>query len=192
MKNSIVAAFGDDKLAHRENITYPQIHVIDLTRQTDNRQNIEVYDVRPEGIDTMLMENPNSLDISATFFRPQCFQNAHGREPDNCEGVFYLSESTEQTWILFFEIKDCKQTNISHYFVTAKNQIKTVVQIFRDREIIAKERRVYANISFPRRNKTDFYNQLIKPGEAKQWLDNDKIFIRGANRLGIKNKTTIV
>lgn len=190
MKNRIAEVFGDEKLEHRENIIYPQIHVVDLTRRTENKQAIEIYDTRPAGIDTLVIENPD-LDITATFFKPQCFREEQGKEPDNCEGVFYLSDSTDETWVLFLEIKDCKPANISSYFTKTKEQIKTVVQIFRDKKIIAKDKRVYANISFPRRNKVDFFSQLIKPGEMKTWLDSHRIFIRGTNNLKIKNRTSI-
>jgi len=190
MKNRIVAALGNEKLAHKENISYPQIHVVDHTRRTNNMQGLEVYDAQPDGIDTLLIENPN-LNISATFFKPQCFLDEHGYEPDNCEGVFYLSASTHETWILFLEMKDCDATNISNYFKKSKEQIIKIVQIFRNKKIIAENKRVYANISFPRRNKTDFFNQLIKYGEPKNFLDNHNIFIRGTNKLKIKNSTTI-
>ena len=190
MKNRIVAALGNEKLAHRENITCPHIHVIDLTRRTNNMQGLDIYDAQPDGIDTLLIENPN-LNISATFFKPQCFRDEHGYEPDNCEGVFYLSASTYETWVLFLEMKDCDATNISKYFKKSKEQIIKIVQIFRNKKIIAENKRVYANISFPRRNKTDFFNQLIKYGESKNFLDNHNIFVRGTNKLKIKNSTTI-
>ena len=190
MKNKLIKAFGNDKLEHKEHITYPQIHVADLTNRTNSREKLKIYDSLPKRIDTLLIENPN-LDITATFFKPQCFQNEKREEPDNCEGVFYLSNSTDKTWILFLEIKDCKAKNISEYFSKTKEQIKSVVQIFRDKQIIPQGKMVYANISFPRRNKTDFFNQLIKHGEKKGFIDNYKIFIRGTNQLKIKNETTI-
>ena len=190
MKNRIIAALGNEKLEHWDNITHTQIHVIDLTQRTNSAQSIKIYDAQPEGIDTLLIENPN-LDVSATFFKPQCFKDEHGYEPDNCEGVFYLSNSTDKTWVLFLEIKDCKAKNISDYFEKTKKQIIKIVRIFRDKKIIAENKRVYANISFPRRNKTDFFSQLIMDGEPKSFIDNHKIFIRGTNKLKIKNNTTI-
>jgi len=189
MKNKLTTAFGD-KIEHIENITYPQIHVIDLTQRTNNAQNIEISDTQPKGIDTLLIENPN-LSITATFFKPQCFINEDRKEPNNCEGVFYLSNSTNETWVLFIEIKDCKAKNISNHFKKSKEQIITVVRIFRNKKIIAENKKVYANISFPQRNKTGFFNQLIKSGEAKSFIDNHNILIRGTNRLKIKNSTTI-
>jgi len=191
MKNKIITAFGDDKLEHRENITYPKIYVMDLTNRTDNKQGMEIYDTPPEGIRTLLIENPN-LDITATFFKPQCFKDEAESETDNCDGVFYLSDSTDDTWVLFLEIKDCKATNISKYFAKAKKQVITTVQTFRDKKIIASNKYVYANISFPRRDKTSFYNQFIKQPEIKEFLFKHKIFILGTNNLKIKNKTTIV
>jgi len=191
MKNKIIAALGDDKLEHKENIAYPRIYIIDLTRRTDNAQGMMIYDAPQKGIATLLIENPN-LDITATFFKQGCFKDENGNELDNCDGVFYLSNSTEETWVLFLEIKDCKATNISDYFKKAKMQVKTTVQIFRNKKIITDSKRVYANISFPRRDKGAFYNQLIKPPEIKEFLDNYNIFILGTNSLKIKNNTTII
>ncbi|MDR0829393.1 MAG: hypothetical protein LBN95_04675 [Prevotellaceae bacterium] len=189
MRNKIANVFGKDKLEHKTSINFPNIHVIDLTERTKGLQNMEIYAQKPKGIDTLLIENPN-LDISATFFKPQCFINERGKEPDNCEGVFYLTSSNSATWLLFIEIKDCKAKNISEYFTKTKEQVIQVVQIFRNRNIISQNKKVFANISFPRRNKTDFYNQLIK-GEAKSFRDKHKIIIRGTNHLKIKNETTI-
>jgi len=190
MKNRIIEAFGADRLEHWENITHSQIHVIDRTRETGGVEGITIYNAPPQQIDTLLIENPN-LNITATFFKPQCFQDEHGGESDNCEGVFYLSNSTNETWVLFLEIKDCDAENITRYFAKSKEQIKNVVRIFRERNIIAEDKRVYANISFPRRNKTDFFSQLIRHGEKKSFLDHHNIFIRGTNNLAIKNDTTI-
>lgn len=191
MKNRIITALGNEKLKHIENITHSQIYIADLTERTSGTQDIEIYNTQPDGVDTLLIENPN-LDITATFFKSQCFQDEHGYEPDNCEGVFYLSDSTDKTWVLFLEIKDCKAKNISKYFVKTKEQIINVVRIFREKEIIAENKRVYANISFPRRNKTDFFNQFIKNFERKKFLDDYNIFIKGTNRLVIKNSTKII
>lgn len=190
MKSKIVEVLGKDKVEHKENLTYPQIHVVDLTQRTNGKQSLEIYDSKPENIDTLLIENPN-LNITATFFKPQCFLNEEEKESDNCEGVLYLTDSNDETWILFLEIKDCEAKNISYYFEKAKSQLTTIVQIFRVKNIIPQNKKVYANISFPRRNKTDFYNQLIKAGESKQFMDNHKIFIRATNKLKIKNETTI-
>jgi len=190
MKSKLVATFSNSMLEHKEDINYPEIHVIDLSRRTDGQQSIEVYETKPNDIATLQIENPE-LNISGTFFKPQCFKNERGHEPDNCEGVFYLSDSTDKTWILFLEIKDCDAGNISTYFKKAKEQIISVVKVFRDKKIIASNKRVYANISFPRRGKANYFSQMIKHPEKKEFLDKYGIFIKGTNRLIIKNNTTI-
>ncbi|MDR2622742.1 MAG: hypothetical protein LBC48_09240, partial [Dysgonamonadaceae bacterium] len=164
MKNKITDVFGKNKLVHKTDLNFPQIHVIDFTERTKGIKGLEISDKKPNDIDTLVIENPN-LDITATFFEPQCFLNERNEEPDNCEGVFYLSNSNDDTWLLFIEIKDCKSKNISKYFVKTKNQIISVIQIFRDKNIITPNKKVYANISFPRRNKKEYFNQLIQSGE---------------------------
>jgi hypothetical protein len=189
MKNKITDVFGNNKLIHKTALNFPQIHVMDYTERTKGVKGLEIFDKKPNDIDALVIENPN-LDITATFFEPQCFLDESG-EPDNCEGVFYLSNSNDDTWLLFIEIKDCKSKNISKYFAKSKNQIISVVQIFRNKNIITPNKKVYANISFLRTNKKEYFNQLIQSGEKKEFLDKYKIFIRGTNRLRIKNEQTI-
>jgi hypothetical protein len=189
MKNKITDVLGEDKLEHKTEITFPEIHVMDLTERTKGMQNLGIFNTKPDEFDALLIENPN-LNITATFFKPQCFLNEK-EEPDNCEGVFYLSNSNEKTWVLFIEIKDCKPKNISKYFTQAKEQVISVVQIFRNKGIISQDKKVHANISFPRKNKKDYFNQLFYGGEKKELLNRHKIFFRGTNHLIIKNETTI-
>lgn len=189
MRSKISRSFNEVNLEHKI-ITSSQIHIIDLTERTKSKKGLECFDTKPDEIDTLLIENPG-LDITSTFFKSQCFLDERGKEPDNCEGVLYLSNSTERNWILFIEIKDCKSKNISKYFPKAKEQLISVVQIFRDKSIINHNKKVYANISFPRRNKKDFFSQLIQGGEKKEFIDRYKIFIRGTNHLKIKNDITI-
>ncbi|MDR0306419.1 MAG: hypothetical protein LBI42_06235 [Chitinispirillales bacterium] len=191
MKNKIIHALGEDKLEHEENIIYSQIHVIDLRRRTKNRQGIKICDEKPEGTDTLLIENPNMLNISATVFKPQCFIDKDGKELPNCEGVFYLTNSTDKTWVLFFEIKDSKASRCSNYIKKTKEQIITVVKIFRDKNIITQNKIVYANISFPRRTKTDYSMKLNFKENPKQFIDKYKIHFLGTNTLLIKSDTEI-
>ena len=188
MKSKIIAEFGIDKLEITENITFSKIYITDLTQSTKGKEGVKIFSEKPPNIDTLLIENPE-LNITATFFKPLCFRDEHGKEPENCEGVFYLTNSTDHTWVLFLEIKVCKPKNISDYFEKAKKQIINVVKIFRKKNIIARNKIVYANISFPRRNKTDYYNQLIK--NPKYFRDNHKIILRGTNHLKIESSTTI-
>ena len=188
MKNKIIAALGNDRLDHRDHITYPQIYVMDWTQRTSGATGLEIHASKPQNIPALLIENPN-LDITATFFKPHCFIDEDGYEPDNCEGVFYLTDSTDETWVLFVEIKDCKSKNISTYYSKTKEQIIKVVAIFRARNIIAQNKKVYANISFPRSDKINYYNQLIK--NPKEFRDKHKIILRGTNTLRIKNNTSI-
>ena len=100
LKDKIIAVFGKEKIVNKENITSPQIHVMDLTQRSKGVQSIEIYEAKHPNIDSLLIENPN-LNISATFFMPQCFRDVHEKEPENCEGVFCLTHSTDKTWVLF-------------------------------------------------------------------------------------------
>ena len=191
MKDKIIATFGEEKLEHKENINYPHLYVIDLSRRSNKKEDMKIFDAPQENIATLLIENPKLIEISVAYFKPQCFQDEHGYEPDNCECVFYLSNSTNETWVLFLEIKDCDSGNISTYFKKAKVQIIKTVQAFRDKKIINDDKRVFANVSFPRTGQMNYFNHFIKHPEKKKFLDEFNIFIKGTNKLKIENHKKI-
>ncbi|MDR2232119.1 MAG: hypothetical protein LBE56_03230 [Tannerella sp.] len=188
MKNRIIKILDGRYLIQKENLFYPHIYVADLSNITKNQQGINIFDTQPFEVEALHIENPN-LDISATFFLPQCFLDENGKEIESCEGVFYLTDSTDKTWVLFIELKDCKVKNISRHSQKAIEQIKSTVQFFRDKKIIRKNKIVYANIAFPRR-KSDYYSQVIK--QPKAYVDEFKIILKGTNYLKIKNSRTII
>lgn len=94
--------------------------------------------------------------------------------------------------MLFVEIKDCKPKNASVYHQEAKNKILENVHLFRNKGILEKKKVVYAIISFPRKEKSNFHNHIIKATEWKQIRDKYKIMIKGTNEITIKNNKTII
>ena len=45
MKTKLIAALGDDKLEHKENIVYPHIYVVDYTQKTNSARSIEICNI---------------------------------------------------------------------------------------------------------------------------------------------------
>jgi len=47
-------------------------------------------------------------------------------------------------------------------------------------------------VSFPRKEKTNFHNHLIKAPEQKKFRDDYKIVIKGTNEITIKNEKSVL
>ena len=189
MKNKIESVFDADKFKY-VSFSDKQLYVVDYTEKTKSARSVEVHNVKPNDIDALIVYNPTETNISTSIFMPQCFKE-HDKEPKQCECVMYPTVLSTSSWILFIEIKDCKPKNAASYHKEAKEKIIANVQLFREKKIIDNNKVVYAIVSFPRKEKTNFHNHLIKASEWKQFRDNYKIMIKGTNEVMIKNDESI-
>jgi hypothetical protein len=190
MKNKLNSVLSADKVRHEE-YSDNEIYVADYTERTKSAKEVEVCNTKPDDIDVLTLKNEALISITASIFGKQCFMNEQNKEIKHCECIMYPTKSSFNTWVLFVEIKDCKPKNVSKWFVSAKEQIKQTVQLFRERNLIETNRKVHAVISFPR-NKMDFYSNLIQNEERQQFLHQYGIIIRGANKVVIKSDRNIV
>jgi hypothetical protein len=186
----MVDEFGEDKLGHF--ITEEEeFYVVDYTEKTNSVRSVEVLETLPTDIDPLIVRNPTSLNITTSIFKPQCFMDGE-KELKQCEGVMYLTSNTHASWVVFIEIKDCKPSRASKYHKEIKEKIITNVTLFREKGIIPQSKVVYAIASFPRKDKTNFHNQLIKAPERKEFRDKYKVMIIGANKITVKNSVSII
>lgn len=190
MKNRMIEEFGEDKLEHVAT-QQAEFYVVDYTERTNSAKSVEVLETRPTDIDPFIVYNPETLDITTTIFKPQCFMDGK-RELKQCEGVMYLSAHTPKSWIVFIEIKDCKPKNVPNYYNEVKEKFIVNINLFREKKIIPNDKIVYAIVSFPRKAKTNFHNHFIKATEWKQFREKHKIMIKGTNKITIKNEETII
>lgn len=190
MRNKMVAEFGEDKLGHA--ITQKtEFYVVDYTEKTNSTRSVEVLETLPTDIDPLTVHNPTPLNITTTIFKPQCFMDGE-KELKQCECVMYLTTDTSASWVVFIEIKDCKPSNASKYHKEIKEKIIANVGLFREKGIIPQNKVVYAIASFPRKDKTNFHNHLIKATERKQFRDKYKVMIKGTNEITVKNDVSII
>lgn len=169
-----------------------EIHIVDYSEKTKFERGVEVCDSKPEDIDSLKLINDAKHQITTTVFEDNCFLDESKKAIPHCEGIVYPSNVSFESWILFVEIKDCKPKNISRYFEKAKSQIIETVKIFRTSHFIHPDRKVHAVISFPQKNKADFYHHLIKQGERQNFLHQHKIIIKATNCMTIKSKKVII
>ncbi len=80
---------------------------------------------------------------------------------------------------------------MSTFFDEAKEQILRTVEIFRTRGFISTDKKVHAIVSFPRNEKRNFHNQLVKQGERQEYFHKHKIILKGDNHIKINSLTNI-
>ena len=190
MKSKIDAVFDASKFGY-VSFSDNELHVVDYTERTASVRSVEVHNTKPADIHSLIIHNPTEIHTSTSIFTPHCFIDEDGHEPKQCECVMSPTNLTEDAWVLFIEIKDCKPKNASNYHKEAKEKIIANVQLFRDKNILDENKIVYAVASFPRKEKTNFHNHLIKAPEQKLFRDKYKIMIKGTNEVTIKNKKSI-
>lgn len=191
MKNSLSATFNEGKIVH-QGLYSDEIHVVDYTNRTQSKKAVNAHCIKPVDIETLKISNPTKVHVTISIFKPQCFMGDDGKELKQCECVIYPTSYTNDKWLVFIEIKDCKPKNIYNYFKDIKEKFIVNVGLFRDKGIIDREKVVYAIASFPQRNKTSFHSHMIKPPEVKKFLDKYKITIKGTNEIHIKNSKSII
>ena len=189
MRNKLNANFGDDKLVHSIK-DKKEFYVVDFTERTKSARSVEVL-VTPE-IDPLIVKNPTKLSITTSIFKPQSLVGKNNKEIKQCECVMYPTHNNDSTWIMFIEIKDCKPGNAAEYYKEVKEKFEVNVGFFREKGIISEKKVVYAVASFPRKDKTNFHNHLIKATEWKKFRDDHKIMIKGTNQITVKNNISIL
>lgn len=189
MKERLTETF-DNKIDWQET-NESVIYIVDYTERTKSAQAVELHNRKPDNIDVLKIYNPNALYVSCGIFGKQALIDASGKDMKHCECVLFPSATAHDTWVLFVEIKDCKAKNISEFFADAKKQIITTVEYFREQNLISLNKRVHAVISFPRKNKSTFHNQLVKTNERKYFFDKHRIILKGTNTITIKSNTSL-
>lgn len=101
------------------------------------------------------ISNPPTVPIVFMGFPDNIFVPIVGQGVKQCECVLFPESCNYNDWVLFIETKYVD--NIENAFREERgypramiNQIIQTVQVFRDKGIIDKERRVWAIVSFPK------------------------------------------
>jgi len=188
MRNKLNAHFGEEKLVHTIK-DKEEFYVVDFTERTKSARSVEVLET-PE-IDPLTVKNSTELSITTSIFKPQSLVDANNKEIKQCECIMYPTQNNDSTWIIFVEIKDCKPNNAGGYHKEVKEKIITNVGFFREKGIIDSDKVVYAVVSFPRKDKTNFHYKLISPPEQKHLRDTYKIMIKGTNKISVINDRKI-
>jgi hypothetical protein len=114
------------------------IHIADYTEQTKTlplkRGVVFCSPNAPVDIDCFRVANLPNLPIGGIEFNNLSFVHRNGRPKSQCEAVFFPQSSTDQSWILFCELKYSSKplNNVNNLRKAIKQLVKTRYYYFQD------------------------------------------------------------
>ena len=174
-----------------------------LARNNDNR-GVVIDDNPDPDWASVVLDNamPDSLVVDADCFPENALpEEKAGIHASQCECVLFPADGNDSDWVLFVETKYTESAEIAKdekvkYPQKMYCQIKSTLSYFRQRDIIDKEQRVYAIMSYPKLLEPfDSWNFPLKEmdeetGEEKELsvldiLQRHKIHLRPTNHARI-------
>lgn len=170
-----------------------ELHVVDYTKQTENKRGLEAFPSQPRDIQSFCLKNSGAICIAFSPFERSKILNDDGKELQHCECVLFPEEYDATTsWILFLELK-YREPNAksSGHLSKAVNQLFSTLTFFRDRHFIDPNKLVYLIISFPENPRVPFESSLFTPSELKAFRKQRNAIVRGVNEVTIFDKERI-
>lgn len=172
-----------------------ELHIVDYKNL--NNGDVELLETKPPGIKSIYLENPLPVEIIFDGFKDNSLPlDKPGEYCRQCECVIFPKSCNANDWILFIEAKYTNNLESAFkkendYPNCMKDQVLLTVEYFRNKGIIANDKRVNAIVSFPNLisefNSTFFSN----PKEIEDILIKHKILIRATNSALIKSEKRI-
>ncbi len=129
------------------------IYIIDY--KNINGGEVKVLDSKPQE-NCVRLTNENRVNVYYVAFRDNALKvNSPKGQDEQCECVLFPTSLNAEDWILFIETKYANNFhsaisgNIDHPNKSIQ-QIISTVQYFRDKEILSKDKKVYAVVAFPK------------------------------------------
>ena len=129
----------------------------DITADIQNRGVVIDDNPDPEWASVVLKNDmPDSLVIDADCFPENALPNEEaGSHASQCECVIFPADGNDEDWLLFVETKYTDSEEVArkdevNYPKKMFGQIKSTVKYFRQKGIIASDKRVHAIMSYPK------------------------------------------
>lgn len=171
-----------------------EIYIVDYTNL--NNGEVTLLEQSPIDINAVKLTNNNLVKINFWGFEYNALENLPGNYSKQCECIISPESELENPWILFIETKytnDLKSAfnENNNYPYCMIDQIKDTVDFFRTKEIISKDRRVHAIVSFP--NLISEFNSTFFSGDLSiiNILHEYNILIRATNKGNIISEKRI-
>ena len=171
------------------------LYVIDRT--TSGKGKVEIHEHEPD-LKGVTVSNPPLIEVYFDNFPDRAFKINHRQCKKQCEGVMFPCEAEKDEWALFIETKyapdlEHAQSPKADYIEKATRQILSVVEHFRKKGIIGRQKDVHAVVSFPLIDDTFDSWAFTAPGRSIDDIRrNHGIIIRCTNRATIFNERILL
>ena len=174
------------------------LYIADYPKVINNR-GVVLFTNEPNDIKCVHLSNPNQIPVCFDGFKDNALPitiGNHTEQCEQCECVIFPDRCNDTDWVLFVETKYANDRSaafreIRGYPNKMTTQIIETVNYFREKGIIALDRRVWAIVSFP--NLVEEFNSTIFKGDLSELdiLLKYKIVIRGTNAATIISEKRI-
>jgi len=193
MKTRIKAALPSHNLTTH---SHSNLFIADYT-DIKNGLGVVLFENEPTDYKCVHISNPKPVTICFDGFEYNALPIETGHYSKQCECILFPDRCNDEIdWVLFVETKyanDFKAAfnEIFDYPNGMVTQIIETVKYFRDKKIIAPNKRVHAIVSFP--NLVNEFNSTIFKGDLSETdiLIQHRIIIRGTNTAKIISEKRI-
>jgi len=166
------------------------IYIADYTEQTkeqETKRTVEIQTVLPTDIDSFCLRNPLSIGVNAVSFDKESFMDEEGESQTQCECVTFPSDATDYSWILFLELKYCKEDNKrkKRNLPKAIDQLLATHSYYKSNGIITKKNVSYLIAAFPTLTSVPFRNSTLTPVYLQNLKTKENIILKIANEATI-------
>jgi len=173
------------------------LYIADYPKIINNR-GVVLFKQEPNDIKCVYLSNPIQISVCFDGFKDNALPiiiGNHIEQSEQCECVVFPDRCDEMDWVLFVETKYANDitaalNEIRGYPNKAIDQIIATVKYFRDKGIIAQDKKVSAIIAFPILV-GDFNSTIFSSDLAEKIFLKYKIRIRGTNSATIISEKRI-
>lgn len=170
-------------------LTIEKIYIVDLKGATGTG-GVVYYNSEPE-YKSFLLENEDRCPIRFIEFQENAFQIRRGRYEKQCECALYPETASENTWMLFIEMKYAgNEYNIllEDWHRKAVEQIRKTVNYLRSKGVLDDQKKLMAVVSFP---KIDTFSSWLTEYIQNE-LESDEILARCTNKATIVDDRILI
>ena len=185
-----------EKLPLHNLTTHSDIDLYIADYKNNNGGDVLLLGIEPTDIKYVKLSNSNQILVCFDGFKDNALPVKKGVQNQQCECVLFPDRCNDADWVLFVEAKYANDRaaafrEIRGYPNKMTTQIIETVKYFRDKGIIAPDRKVWAIVSFP--NLVEEFDSTIFQGDLsiQDILLTHKIIIRGTNAAKIISENLI-
>jgi hypothetical protein len=176
MNNSILDRLPQNIISQIVTRNNKKLYIVDYTSTKSNQAGIQFVSELPSDIESFIINNSKSLDITFCVFKNGEMKSDNGKSLPHCEGILMPNIQTDTTWVVLLELKYFKKLKQgSNSRQNAKKQLIATANYLRNHNIIEKKRDVHLIYSSP---KFPFSNFEITQSESIDYKKNNLIMCR--------------